>query len=107
MKTLLEKVKAVEEEAKQLVDEAERIGHNKLETLTSRKPEILRDVRLSAETEGRLIIKEKLHAIHKEIDDIRRQGLTAAEKINQVATQNQDQAVKKIQEIFKQEYGLL
>ena len=107
MKTLLEKVTAVEAEAKRLVDDAERTGHEKLTALTSREPDVMRDVRLAAEKESQLIIKEKLQVAHKEIDDIRREGQAAAEQISQVAARNQDRAVKKIQELFEQEYGLL
>lgn len=107
MKTLLEKVKKVEDEAARLVEEAQQTGQQKLHTLTAQEPRVLERVRQAAESEGQLIIKEKLQTARQEIDAIRQEGKQAAEKISQVATRNREQTIKKITELFEEEYGLV
>lgn len=104
METLLDKVKKVEEEISERLDEIARRGKTQLVDLISTEKDVAAAVRVKAEAEGKEIIKEQVQRAHAETNTLKQDRDKSLDSIGVSAKKNRRSAIEKVLDIFQETY---
>ncbi|MEX0649871.1 MAG: hypothetical protein WD200_02635 [Candidatus Andersenbacteria bacterium] len=104
MKTLLEKVQTIEEEATATIQKAESGAKQDLNQVQSSEERVVEELRKKAENTARAIIDEQVRSARDEINKIKQEQAHSVEMVHSAAARNRADALQKAHHLFEEEY---
>lgn len=104
MKTLLDKIQTIEQQAADLVEQAQEAGKKKLAQIQTSEERVVADLRTKSEKTAQAIIDSKVHAAKEEVNKIRQEQVQSVDAVHAAAESNRDNALEKAQQLFNDEY---
>lgn len=105
METLLEKVTSLEQEAQQLLTNAEHQGQQAWGQLVASEKRVVQETRERANRRREEFIKENVDAAMKEINSLHQEETLAIEGVKQTAAKNRAPVMDYVLELFNSEYN--
>ena len=104
MKTLLDKVQHVEQEAAAIIAAAEKTGKQAIADIVDVEEEVLAEIKERAEKKGEKIIKERVQKAQDEVNRVHQDDSLSTSMVHEAAEKNKEMALKRAWQIFKDEY---
>lgn len=103
MKSLIDKVQALETEAQKIVASAQAAGSEQVALICNQEERVIKDVHEQAHKRGKAIKKEKMDATKKELNALHQEEVRALDAVHQAAEANRDQAVSLVLDLLTKE----
>lgn len=104
METLLIKVKALEEEARERLGEVEAAGRKRIDNLVENEQQVMAAIRWEAEKKGTSIEGEAVKKAKNEINSIKQERIKSVSQVHEAAAKNRAEAVQMIEAVLENEY---
>lgn len=102
MKSLLDKVRTIEQEATELIEEEKKRGNRAVQDILSREDKVIENIKASAEQKAEAIVNEKIHAVGDVINKLKQESKQSVEIVHEVANTNRSRALARARTLFEE-----